>query len=208
MMATPSGAGSATPASRDTTALAWNHAMDKSAADSPLTRLPALSRARVLVIGDAMLDRYVYGRVERISPEAPIPVLLVERETAMLGGAGNVARNVAALGAASCLVTVAGNDRAGHEIAALMGAEKAIAAQLVVETGRLSTVKSRFVGGTQQLLRADQESVAPLSEPARADALSRVDLSLGGCDIVVLSDYGKGLLAGGFAKEIIDRSRQ
>lgn len=85
--------------------------------------IEALSRARVVVVGDAMLDRFLYGAVERISPEAPIPVLRIEREVAMLGGAGNVLRNLAALGVAAELIAVVGDDAAGREVAALAAAE-------------------------------------------------------------------------------------
>jgi D-beta-D-heptose 7-phosphate kinase/D-beta-D-heptose 1-phosphate adenosyltransferase len=175
--------------------------------DALFSRSPALGSARVLVIGDVMLDRYIYGAVERISPEAPIPVLRVERENAMLGGAGNVARNLAALGARVAFATVTGGDAAGHEIAGLLGEERVIEAQLVVEQGRVSTVKNRFVGGAQQLLRADRELVATLSATARQNLLARVGPSLTECDIVILSDYGKGVLADGVARDIIAAAR-
>ncbi len=175
--------------------------------DALFARLPALGSARVLVVGDVMLDRYVYGAVERISPEAPIPVLRVERESAMLGGAGNVARNLAALGAHVVFATVTGGDAAGHEIAGLLGEERAIEAQLVIEQGRVSTVKNRFVGGAQQLLRADRELAAPLSATTRQNLLVRVAPSLTECDVVILSDYGKGVLADGMARDIIEAAR-
>lgn len=175
--------------------------------DALFARLPALGSVRVLVVGDVMLDRYIYGAVERISPEAPIPVLRIERENAMLGGAGNVARNIAALGAQGIFATAAGDDAVGREITALLGAERAIEAQLVIETGRVSTVKNRFVGGTQQLLRADREVAAPLSAMARQNLLARVTPSLEECDVVILSDYGKGVLADGVAGEVIAAAR-
>ncbi|MBX3499496.1 MAG: D-glycero-beta-D-manno-heptose-7-phosphate kinase [Alphaproteobacteria bacterium] len=175
--------------------------------DALFARLPALGSVRVLVVGDVMLDRYIYGTVERISPEAPIPVLRIERESAMLGGAGNVARNLAALGAQAIFATAAGGDTAGREIAGLMGEERAIEAQLVIESGRVSTVKNRFIGGAQQLLRADRELAAPLSATARQNLLARVAPSLAECDVVILSDYGKGVLAEGVARDIIGAAR-
>ncbi|QQS15058.1 MAG: D-glycero-beta-D-manno-heptose 1-phosphate adenylyltransferase [Rhodospirillales bacterium] len=154
-----------------------------------------------------MLDRFVYGVVERVSPEAPIPVLRIDREVAMLGGAGNVARNLAALGAKVAFLTVAGADPAGREIARLMGAEAAIEPHLVVEPARISTVKTRYVGGSQQLLRADKETAAPLSPSARQDLLSRLSSALPECDVVALSDYGKGALADGVAVAAIAAAR-
>src|SRR3979490_2648924 len=95
-----------------------------------------LKTARVLCIGDVMLDHYVYGQVERISPEAPIPVLRVERETRTLGGAGNVVRNLEALGAHACFVSVLGNDPAGREINQLIAASAAVESHMLVERGR------------------------------------------------------------------------
>src|SRR5258707_7926034 len=96
-----------------------------------------LARGRVLCLGDVMLDRYVYGQVDRISPEAPIPVLSVERELAMLGGAGNVVRNLVALGAEICFLTVVGDDRAGREITGLIGAEERVEPHLLIEHKRI-----------------------------------------------------------------------
>src|SRR5689334_6411954 len=109
--------------------------------------------AAVLCIGDVMLDHYVYGEVERISPEAPIPVLHVARERSTLGGAGNVVRNLAALGARSCFLAVVGDDAAGREIKHLAG-EPGIEPHILVERGRITPVKTRYVAGQQQLLRA------------------------------------------------------
>ncbi|MFC1673766.1 bifunctional heptose 7-phosphate kinase/heptose 1-phosphate adenyltransferase, partial [Pseudomonadota bacterium] len=113
-----------------------------------------LSGARVLTIGDVMLDRYVTGEVERISPEAPIPVLRVSGENAMLGGAGNVIANIAALGGSARFVALTGDDGAGDEVARLLGRLATVSADLVVADGRHTTLKTRFVGAGQQLVRA------------------------------------------------------
>src|SRR5260221_8263469 len=98
-----------------------------------------LKSARVLCVGDVMLDRFVYGSVERMSAEAPIPVLSVQRETAMLGGAGNVVRNLVALGGHICFVSVVGDDTAGREVIGLIGAEEKVESHLLIEQGRPTT---------------------------------------------------------------------
>jgi D-beta-D-heptose 7-phosphate kinase/D-beta-D-heptose 1-phosphate adenosyltransferase len=157
--------------------------------------LPALAGARVLCLGDVMLDRYIYGSVERISPEAPIPVLKVTREVAMLGGAGNVLRNLAALGVECDFLAVVGDDAAGDEIADLIGIESGQGTKLVVEPGRQTTIKERFVAASQQLLRSDRESASVVSADA-ADILLKAAEAImrDGPGVLVLSDYGKGLL--------------
>ena len=126
------------------------------------SRLDDLDGVPVAVIGDVILDRFVVGRVERVSPEAPIPVLRVEREEAMAGGAGNVLRNLTALGARGSLATALGADVAGQELARLLAAEGAEEDGLIVISGRPTTIKDRFLAGAQQLLRADRETAAAL----------------------------------------------
>ncbi len=152
----------------------------------------AVARARVLVVGDVMLDRYWFGEVERISPEAPVPVVRVARREDRLGGAANVARNIAALGAQATLVGVVGADEAGDRIAAL-AAEAGVRTDLVADPERHTTLKMRVLGRQQQLLRVDFEE-----EPGPA-MLDGVDLALArelpACDVLVLSDYAKGALA-------------
>jgi D-beta-D-heptose 7-phosphate kinase/D-beta-D-heptose 1-phosphate adenosyltransferase len=154
-----------------------------------------LGRARVLVLGDVMLDRYVYGSVERMSPEAPVPVLRQENLRAMAGGAGNVARNVAALGGKVVLIGLVGDDAAGRELAAMLGDEPGIASQLVIDPDRATTVKTRFVAGRQQLLRVDDETPRPAAGSTADALLAGLDAALPAVDIVLLSDYAKGVLA-------------
>ena len=156
--------------------------------------IDTLSGAQVLTVGDVMLDRYVTGRVDRISPEAPIAVLRVENERAMLGGAGNVAANLAALGGGGPFVSALGDDGAGDEVRRLLGALSAISPLLATDSARCTSQKTRFVGGTQQLMRADVESDTPLDADVADEvlALARDHVAQGGA--VVLSDYGKGLL--------------
>lgn len=153
-----------------------------------------LAGTRALVLGDAMLDRFVYGRVERISPEAPIPVLSVEAERAMPGGAGNVARNLAALGADVCFLSVVGDDEAGAALARAFDEHPNIEAQLTSVAGRATTVKTRFVAMSQQILRADRETTVALDAAQGAALIAALEAALAGRDVLILSDYGKGVL--------------
>lgn len=144
---------------------------------------------RLLVVGDVMLDRYWFGEVSRISPEAPVPVVKVERLEERPGGAANVARNAAALGAQTALISVVGEDDAGRALQRLLQ-EGGIAAHLQVDAEIDTTVKLRVIGRQQQLLRIDFETT-PSHEVLRAK-LAEFERQLAHCDIVVLSDYGKG----------------
>jgi rfaE bifunctional protein kinase chain/domain len=151
-----------------------------------------LSRARVLVVGDVMLDRYWYGDATRISPEAPVPVVLWQREEERPGGAANVARNCAALGARTRLLSVVGRDEAGAAIARLLKRE-GVAASLHRDSSIRTTQKLRVVHRKHQLLRVDMES--PPSKEVLASKLAEFRAALADCDVVLLSDYGKGGLA-------------
>jgi len=165
-----------------------------------------LNGARVLCVGDVMLDRYVMGEVERISPEAPIPVLRTQRETSMLGGAGNVASNIAALGGGGRFVGVVGEDAAGDEIARLLSNLQAIHADLVRDSERHTTLKTRFVGSNQQLMRADVESTEALSAQCQAQVLEHITHSGDTIGAVVLSDYGKGVLSDTIIQGVITKA--
>ncbi|WP_420245666.1 D-glycero-beta-D-manno-heptose-7-phosphate kinase [Roseiterribacter gracilis] len=165
----------------------------------------SLDQARLLVVGDAMLDRFVAGTVERISPEAPIPILRVERRAEMPGGAGNVVANLLALGARVAFVAVVGDDEAGRVLAGFP--DERLERALVVEPGRPTTVKTRFVAGTQQLLRIDEETTTAIS-PASEDAVLRaVENNLKQAGAVILSDYGKGVLTPRVCQGIIKLAR-
>ncbi len=158
-------------------------------------RIADLANGRVLCVGDLMLDRYVYGTVSRISPEAPIPVFHIDREAAMLGGAGNVVRNLTALGAGVAFVAVVGDDAVGRKLTEMVGEDARIEPYLLVERGRPSTVKTRYIADGQQLLRADSETTRPVAD-ALGETLERlVAGALEGCDVAVLSDYAKGVLS-------------
>lgn len=149
---------------------------------------------RVAVLGDLMLDRYVWGRVERISPEAPVPVVEVERESAALGGAGNVAVNLTALGAAAVLLGVTGDDAAGAELRAALESRGVAAGALVTDASRPTSVKTRVVAHAQQVVRVDRESRADVAGPALEALHAAIDRALAGCEALVISDYGKGVI--------------
>ena len=161
-----------------------------------MSAAPALSyatdKARILVVGDVMLDRYWFGEVTRISPEAPVPVVRVTRIEERPGGAANVARNCAALGARAQLLSVIGTDEAGTRLSELVDAA-GVHANLHRDASMPTTVKLRVIGRQQQLLRIDFET--PPSSEVLASKLADFEAALQACDAVVLSDYGKGGLA-------------
>ena len=152
----------------------------------------AVRRARVLDVGDAMLDRYWFGDVDRISPEAPVPVVKIARSEERPGGAANVARNAAALGARVTLISVIGDDEPGHVLERLLRGES-VHTSLHRDPSLPTTVKLRVIGRQQQLLRIDFETVpSPLALAAK---LADYERTLAAFDVVVLSDYGKGGLS-------------
>jgi D-beta-D-heptose 7-phosphate kinase/D-beta-D-heptose 1-phosphate adenosyltransferase len=163
----------------------------------------AFERLRLAVIGDVILDRYVWGSVERISPEAPVPVVRVTRESIMLGGAGNVARNARSLGGSVDLVAAAGADDAAGEITRLLTDWKIDASGLVVDTVRPTTVKTRVIARAQQVVRYDRESEAPLADDVTQRLLDAVRTRGPHLDGAILQDYGKGLFTGETIDEII-----
>ncbi len=151
--------------------------------------LPDFSRARVLVVGDVMLDRYWFGDVSRISPEAPVPIVHVRRTEERPGGAANVARNVTALEGGATLLSVVGDDEAADTLERLLAAER-VSASLHRDPALSTTVKLRVIGQQQQLLRIDFER--PPSHEALAAKLDDYERLVDAADVVVLSDYGKG----------------
>jgi rfaE bifunctional protein kinase chain/domain len=157
-----------------------------------MKRTRAARKPRVLVVGDVMLDRYWFGDVGRISPEAPVPVVKIDRVEERPGGAANVARNAAALGAEAILLSVVGRDEAGATLRKLLRRD-GVSAQLQTDAGAPTTIKLRVIGRQQQLVRIDFET-AP-SHEALASKLREFRRTLRAVDAVILSDYGKGGLA-------------
>lgn len=150
---------------------------------------------RVMVFGDFMLDRYVWGSVDRISPESPVPVVVVERESTMLGGAGNVARNLASLGAQVEVVTVVGDDPAAGELARLMSGWKIPTDGFVVDPARPTTEKTRVIARKQQVVRYDRESDTPIDGASAERVVAAVRERAGRVEGVIIEDYAKGMLA-------------
>ncbi|MGE4312836.1 MAG: D-glycero-beta-D-manno-heptose-7-phosphate kinase [Pseudobdellovibrionaceae bacterium] len=145
---------------------------------------------KIVILGDVMLDSYIYGTINRISPEAPVPVLAKTNETSMLGGAGNVVQNILALGVQPATLSVIGDDSTGKDVCARIRDTSG----LVLSTTRPTTTKTRFVCGSQQLMRLDAETTAPLSAEDEAALLAKIPAALKGASVLVISDYGKGVL--------------
>jgi len=156
--------------------------------------LQRVAGARVVAVGDLMVDRFVYGEVGRISAEAPIPVMARSREIVMLGAAGNVARNVAALGGEVALVGVIGRDGGGKEAKDLIAAEPRIEGYLITDPDRPTTIKTRFVSAGQQLLRVDEETTRPVADDIERQLVRTVTDAARGAGAILISDYGKGVV--------------
>ncbi|TCZ57921.1 bifunctional D-glycero-beta-D-manno-heptose-7-phosphate kinase/D-glycero-beta-D-manno-heptose 1-phosphate adenylyltransferase HldE [Roseicella aquatilis] len=152
------------------------------------------SALRILVLGDVMLDRFLYGAVERISPEAPVPVVRLGRTLAMPGGAGNVARNISALGGQAVLVGLVGQDPAAAEFRALLAADPRLVDATVGSATRPTICKMRVIAGNQQVVRLDDEVAAPADAAEQAALVTAVQAALPGCAALILSDYAKGVL--------------
>ena len=162
---------------------------------------------RILVLGDVMLDRFLYGGVERISPEAPVPVVRLGRTLAMPGGAGNVARNIAALGGQAVLVGLLGRDAAAAELHALLAATPGIEDACVESASRPTSSKMRVIAGTQQVVRLDDETAAPAAPEEAAALIAAVAAAAPRCAALILSDYGKGVLGRGVIAAAIAAAR-
>lgn len=165
---------------------------------------------KVLVVGDVMLDRYWWGSVSRISPEAPVPIVRLEKTSLAIGGAANVAANVAGLGAQSILIGVVGADGEAEQLAALLENLKISAGQLVRTATRPTTLKTRIVAHHQQVVRVDQEVSTNIPEALEAEVWQRVTECLDEVRIVIVSDYAKGLLTPSLLLRLITscKSRQ
>jgi D-beta-D-heptose 7-phosphate kinase/D-beta-D-heptose 1-phosphate adenosyltransferase len=170
---------------------------------SLLHHVARFSRCRVLILGDVMLDEYMWGAVSRISPEAPVPVVAVQSESVKVGGAGNVATNVAALGGRATLVGLVGNDAAAERLSQELELHGVKSDGLVEDRSRPTTIKSRVVAGSQHVVRFDRESDAPVSRAVRAQVIAAVQQRLPEADVLLISDYAKGLVSPGLVRGVL-----
>src|SRR5437660_4590156 len=173
-------------------------------------RFLSIGQQTILCVGDLMLDDFVYGEVARISPEAPAPVLAVKRNEIAIGGAGNVARNVASLGARCIFVGLVGDDAAGRDVIARLQADPLIEPSLVIDAARPTTRKVRFVSEhfSTHLLRADWELAEALNAKTEKALIDRTLAALPRAASVVLSDYAKGTLTPRVIREIIEAAKK
>lgn len=174
-----------------------------------LARVDQFSSARIVVVGDVMLDHYLLGHVTRISPEAPWPVVDVHGDDYRLGGAANVAHNICALDAAGVLCGLIGEDEAGARFRDLLIRRRVSPNGLVVDPTRPTTVKMRIIGRQQQMMRVDREVKTPLTQgPVQRQLLDSVERALSGAQCLVLSDYAKGLFTEGLLKDLIQLAKR
>ena len=157
----------------------------------------------ILVIGDLMIDHYIWGDATRLSPEAPVPIVNVKNESTTLGGAANVAQNLVALGAKVTLSGVTGNDSFGTRLKEIMAAEGLETDAIVEDASRPTTVKTRVLAGSHQLVRVDREITDPIRSELEDELADKLDHYINEADIVLFSDYGKGLFSEGFTQRLI-----
>jgi D-beta-D-heptose 7-phosphate kinase/D-beta-D-heptose 1-phosphate adenosyltransferase len=176
--------------------------LDKSRAQEILSKARA---CRIAVLGDVMLDEFIWGEVTRISPEAPVPVVNVQRESTRLGGAANVLANIAALGAAATVVGVVGKDSAAEKLRESMRAGNLAQAgdSLIVDEKRPTTIKTRIIAHQQMVVRADREFRAHVNGQIEARIIDTVKKAVGGADALVISDYDKGVITPRVLHEIL-----
>jgi len=158
---------------------------------------------KILVIGDVMIDAYLYGSVSRISPEAPVPILNFENREERLGGAANVAFNLISLGAQVGLASVVGSDEAGTNMRSLLSNEKIDDKNLILSRSRKTTVKTRVIGNNQQLLRVDNEQIDEITKSEEEALLNSIKENMEGYDAIIFEDYNKGVLTPSLIAEIV-----
>ena len=160
-------------------------------------------KPNILVIGDLMIDHYLWGSCDRISPEAPVQVVNVKKESSVLGGAGNVINNLVALGSVVDVISVVGNDSVANELKSLLEKIDVPTSNLVVENNRKTSKKSRLIASQQQVLRYDMESIDDINENSHKQIIQTLEKNIDKYSSIILSDYGKGVLTTNLTKEII-----
>jgi rfaE bifunctional protein kinase chain/domain len=166
------------------------------------------SRLKVLIIGDLMIDSYTWGRVSRISPEAPVPVVNVIRRESRLGGAGNVVLNIASLGATAVICSVIGDDAPGRELQKIILDANLSTEGLIVEPGRMTTVKERIIAGSQQVVRVDSETENSISLSSQQALLALIKDSISDVDVIIFEDYDKGVLSAELIQSVISMAKE
>lgn len=165
------------------------------------------SGLKALIVGDVMLDSYIWGKVERISPEAPVPIISITNKEVRLGGAANVAKNIASLGATPLLCSVVGNDHDGKNLLNLMHARGMDTCGIVQSTERMTTVKERMLSSSQQLLRIDRETIKPLYKKDKVNLLSKIEHLIKEVDVVIFEDYDKGVLDKKMIRSVVELAK-
>ena len=166
------------------------------------------SRLKVLIIGDLMIDSYTWGKVSRISPEAPVPVVNVIRRESRLGGSGNVVLNIASLGARAVICSVIGDDAPGRELQKIILDSNLSIEGLIVEPGRMTTVKERIIAGSQQVVRVDSETENSISLSSQQALLAQIKDSMSDVDVIIFEDYDKGVLNEVLIQSVISLAKE
>ncbi len=167
-----------------------------------------LSKQSVLVVGDTMVDKFIWGKVSRISPEAPVPVVEISNETETLGGAGNVASNITSLGASSYLVTVIGDDNDGKNMKDMLKRKNINTDFVVVDKNRPTTIKTRIIASHQQVVRVDKEIKGSFSGGTEVNILKNIEKVMEKVNGVIISDYAKGVVSEKILKKIIALAKE
>lgn len=168
-----------------------------------LKKVLSLKNKSILVVGDTMVDRFIWGKVSRISPEAPVPVVEVKNETETLGGAGNVASNITSLGAKAYIITVVGDDLNGLHMKEMLEEKRINTNYIVVDKQRPTTLKTRIIASNQQVVRVDKEIKGAFSGKTEENILNNIDEVMKEVDGVIISDYAKGIVTDKVLKKII-----
>ncbi len=173
-----------------------------------LRSLPTnLKRPKILIIGDLMIDQYIWGDANRLSPEAPVPIVNVQKESSTLGGAGNVAQNLLSFGAEVIVAGVTGEDIAGKELLKVLTDENADISGIVIDKNRPTTIKTRIIAGSHQIVRVDREVTEPISKVSEDELFAKILPLFDQVDLVLFSDYNKGVLSVSLCKRVINHCK-
>lgn len=168
-----------------------------------ISYIPQFKKHRILVLGDVMVDKFIWGKVSRISPEAPVPVVEITKETYALGGAGNVANNLISLGAAVTMIGVTGDDTTGERLMADLSARKICVDGIIRDSERPTIVKTRIIASHQQVVRVDKEVKGEFSGKILNEMLHKLDAIVPEVQAIIISDYGKGVINASVLKRAI-----